>query len=498
MAEMHQRTDVFPRYSFIFFGSIIYLCALLAIAAAGGGMLVDTDPLWHLAAGDWIRANGQLPFSDPWSFTTAGYQWLNISWGWDSIFSLIHQHLGWHGGFVLNAITMATTIICSYALCAKRSSSIIAALITLVLLMPMLVINLRPLQITALMMAAMLLILSSVYRRQCHMYWLLLIPLFTALWVNAHGGFVIAPIMVGTYFLQALYERNHTMLRILLATGIATLIAILCNPYQLGIIEAVWRPLTTTANQIIIEWQPLSTSAENLLRYCLVIFFAIFANRKSGDVLLMERMLGFFWLVMALTSTRHMMVFGVVAAPIVACGIATFWADMCRKYPRLPAAFASRYNSAIAARASVILCVLVTLWLPTPHAAAIYRHTEINLPTLKPELDFISAHYPRAQLLFDFDIAAIAVYESHGEVPVFIDPRTETAFPPEVIKDYGRFLKAADGWEDIFTKYDIDGLVIANQTIPGMLDRFTQRKGWKIAFKGPTATVFVRTNHEKH
>src|SRR5580704_4591238 len=46
-------------------------------------LLGHYDLGWHLAAGDLIRARGNIPFHDPWSFTSDGRQWFNLSWLWD-------------------------------------------------------------------------------------------------------------------------------------------------------------------------------------------------------------------------------------------------------------------------------------------------------------------------------------------------------------------------------------------------------------------------------
>ncbi len=52
-------------------------------------LLGHYDLGWHLAAGDLIRDQGNIPFQDPWSFTSGGRQWYNLSWLWDVIASVI-------------------------------------------------------------------------------------------------------------------------------------------------------------------------------------------------------------------------------------------------------------------------------------------------------------------------------------------------------------------------------------------------------------------------
>src|SRR5262249_20172095 len=60
-------------------------------------LLGHYDLGWHLAAGDLIRDRGNIPFSDPWSFTAGGREWYNLSWLWDVIASVIFQHTNFSG-----------------------------------------------------------------------------------------------------------------------------------------------------------------------------------------------------------------------------------------------------------------------------------------------------------------------------------------------------------------------------------------------------------------
>ncbi len=462
-------------------------------------MFADTDSLWHLAAGDWIREHRSIPYSDPWSFTTEGYQWLNISWAWDIALSVIHERFGWHGAFAFNAFVLAIILVTVFINCILRSGNILIALFVLVAAGLFIVINLRPLQITNAMTAIWILLLGSILRKQLRARWLIALPFTMLLWVNSHGGFVVGAIMLGAFFIQSIIDKEYLLSRQLFVTGIATIIALFCNPYHISIIEAVWRPLTTTANEFIIEWQPLSFNIGNLLRFGgYIALFLMLPIRRKSHILPVEYALAYFWLVMALSSTRHLPIFAIISAPITAYAL---HGVLARNFPNFASSLARipmRYNDRIPAQVMLVLCFLFVCWVPTSMAAKMYGQTEVTVASLKPELDFITAHYPNTRFFIDFDVAAIAVYESRGKIPVFVDPRTETAFPPEVIKDYGRFLKGDEGWENIFDKYNMGGAMIANTTIDGVIDRFSSRKDWETVFKGPKATIFVRKTHEKH
>src|ERR1700712_1299624 len=60
-------------------------------------LLGHYDLGWHLAAGDLIRERGNIPFQDPWSFTSGGRQWYNLSWLWDVNASVLFQYTKFSG-----------------------------------------------------------------------------------------------------------------------------------------------------------------------------------------------------------------------------------------------------------------------------------------------------------------------------------------------------------------------------------------------------------------
>jgi hypothetical protein len=67
-------------------------------------LLSHWDLGWHLAAGDLIRNQADIPFHDPWSFTAGSRQWFNLSWFWDVIASVLFQYTN---GLILFVVACA-------------------------------------------------------------------------------------------------------------------------------------------------------------------------------------------------------------------------------------------------------------------------------------------------------------------------------------------------------------------------------------------------------
>ena len=481
------------RYGFFITSCLLFAYILIMTVGIGPHMLSDADPLWHIAAGDLIRATRSIPLYDTWSFTTHDYRWLDISWAWDSVFSYLHERLGWHGAIAANAAIFSLTATLIYVNSRLRSHDDFAALISTVAALTLISIALRPLQVTYAMTALWMLLLGIIARGQLRCRWLAVLPMTMLPWVNCHGGFVVGGVLIAGFFLQALYDRNFPLARTLVITGTVTLAAMFCNPYGIGIIEAVRRPLLTHANQFIDEWQPVTLSPVSLLHYIYAACFILLVPRRILPCLPVERWLAYLWLLLGITSIRHLPIFTVISAPLMA---STLHQLMTWRKPSAPSAFGQRVGSSHAVAASAFtLCLFCLLWLPGPTAGRLYQqeHPTPAQWDMSGELDFIRQHYPGTRFFSSFNLGSVIAYQTRGKIPIFIDPRTETAFPPAVINDYISILNATPGWEDIFDRYDMDGAILSNEDDRELISRLSGRKGWKQVFTGTVATIFART-----
>ena len=479
----------------------IFIFASFALTATIPGMFGDTDPLWHIAAGDLMRSTHAIPEHDPWSFTAGNYTWINISWAWDIVMSAIHEHWGWHGAGAVGAMAIALTVTLIFINCTAVCKDPSAALVSTFVATTMLPFLLRPLVITNIMIGIWLLLLGGVMRGTIKTKWLFLLPLLMIVWVNVHGGFLVGGMMLMAFFIQAALEKNRRLATAIFITGIATMFAMLCNPYGIHIIEGTLRTLNSSARDIISEWQPLTTSWTNMITYCYLILFFVLVPRRAVPVLRAERWLAYIWLVLGLTSTRNLMIFTMFSAPLVACAIA----QMLKPTNPTPAAkkmldaILDWCNRRYALPLSCLMCVGVALWLPSPMAARLYDYKPVSFPYLSPAVSFIKSHYPHARLLNHYDFGGFLIYETRGAIPVFVDPRTETAIPPAVMKDYVAFEKGTPGWEAMLDRSALDGAMLP--TGSALCERFYNRIGWKTVFKGEYATIFMRVpekSEKKH
>src|SRR5665647_63895 len=162
-------------------------------------LLGHYDLGWHLAAGDLIRDQGNIPFQDPWSFTSEGRQWYNLSWLWDVIASVIFQYTKFWGLTLF--VVACGAVIAGYltSICLSSGASVTAVCISVFaasLLYPSFAtppnVYLAAAPNTSTMLFCV--IFYGECLKRTRWFWL---PLMMILWVNLHGGFVLGFLVVG-------------------------------------------------------------------------------------------------------------------------------------------------------------------------------------------------------------------------------------------------------------------------------------------------------------
>ncbi|HKT16642.1 MAG TPA: hypothetical protein VJR47_01285 [Stellaceae bacterium] len=165
-------------------------------------LLHDGDTFFHIAAGNWIWAHGQVPHTDPFSFTMRGAPWIAHEWLAEFVLAAAYAALGWTGVVAASAAAIAaafwqltrfleTKLHPTAMLLGLAASFLLAAPHLLarphVFAMPILV-------------AWMIALEKAPARgRPPSLY---ILPLMT-LWANLHGGFVIGLALIGLPALEA-------------------------------------------------------------------------------------------------------------------------------------------------------------------------------------------------------------------------------------------------------------------------------------------------------
>jgi hypothetical protein len=466
---------------------------------------IDSDLFWHLATGRWIGQHG-LPAGDVFSFTAAGHPWVVHEWLAD-VGALGLYSLGGYPALILTgALIVAAGFGFVFALQrAAGASHDVAVVLTLVsALAASTTWGARPQVLNFLLMAALVWMLFR-YRagRGSALY---LPPLFL-LWANLHSAYVAG---LGAAILFAAAEtvqawRSHAReaphpggaphrLRALWIGIALSAVVSLLNP---GTYHTLLFPLGTLSSSLIQqniqEWaSPDFHSLAGLM--LAVLLLVLLAGGLTGRLRadLTESVLAVGFLMLALLSSRHVPLFVVAGAPLLAKGATALERSLGRSWP---SAWSPRSPGADGlARPIAHLLVLALAGalmigarlLPSLSTA----HTETLLAATQPlgAATYLQAH-PARNLFNYYDFGGYLIWTLQPEgARVFIDGRVEV-YGARVFADYLAVNNLLPGWEQVLARYPIDAVVMpARHPVVGLLGS----SGWRIVYQDATAVVLER------
>jgi len=478
----------------------IFILVAFALCTNFEMLLADPDTAWHLAAGDFIRKAGTIPLTDPWAFTSAGVPWINLAWLWDVWMSKLNDTFGWQGQIAFNSVCVALTMTLLYNACLLRSNNGIASFFAVLLVALSIPLHLRPMQASNLFLALLFTLALHIQYRNWRVQWWYVLPALMPLWVNVHGGFIVAFALLGAFGLQALVRRQWRIAAHLTVAGLLSVAALGVNPYGYkGVYDVILSTFTAPNVEIILEFKPTTLSWAFLLTSLYIPVFFFCAIQQQAKTSLAEGLLGFGLILLAATSVRYWNFMYLFSCPILAQYFAAYTGKSRKQgHPAFMRAaehakswFFISHPRMTYALASLSVAVGIA-FLFSPPAARLFKLESYNpYHIVEPTLDYVRRHYPTHRFLTDYTLGGPLIAASGGTFPVFIDGRGETAYPRSLMVDYVSILNAEPGWEDIFDKYHIKGIILLSTNNKLML-RFMHHNEWSLAYNDEVSTVFIR------
>jgi hypothetical protein len=162
-----------------------------------------------------------------------------------------------------------------------------------------------------------------------------------------------------------------------------------------------------------------------------------------------------FWAHMALAAVRHVPLFAIVSAPLVAVEISRLW-EGCRGSAKSVGGILWTVGADLSESFGRL-----SLWAPALVVGVMLLTPGDRWPRDFPASSFPSAltHEESSRLtaarVFTSDQwGDYLIYHGWPEQKVFIDGRSDF-YGPEVGKDYLRLMEGRPGWEKLFRKYEI-------------------------------------------
>ncbi len=471
------------------------------VAAFGFGNLpvfIDPDTAWHLAAGDLIRATQSIPQTDTWSFTTAGERWYNLSWLFDVIISIIFAQGGFSALYLLTIATFACSLVMMANHSIRRGASPIAVFFV-VLCMALVLhghVMARP-NMCSLVLTAICYQCLYRYRETGRWLCLLWLPALLAIWVNLHGGFLLAFFLIGVFLLEALVQRNRTQARVYGTVFAASLAATLANPYGFALYYGAYRTLSGTFGQTaILEWQPADIS-HDLPMALLVLLILCIGHAFDRRQPFTDRLLSIFLCILALSSIRYSSIAALLLIPYLSLRLTTesWFARHLEKWD-IAILRDMRQPDIRILGAGMAVGAMILITLPYP------RDTLLSEPIGFPkkafpvaEAEYIAAHYPALRFFNHYNIGGYLDYLWRGHVKTFVDGRCSSLYNEDVLQDFSDFTNNygfGGRAEAIAARYRLDGLIIPHN-LPNAKD-WIWNPYWRLVYNGPVAAVFLRNN----
>ncbi len=460
-------------------------CACLYYLLNAQLLLGHYDLGWHLAAGDLIRAQGKVPFQDPWSFTTEGRQWFNLSWLWDVLASALFQYTSFSGLVLLTVAGGALITFYLAYLCLKSGASAMAVCIAVLaasLLYPAFAAFPDIYLAAAPNIATML--FSVLFYAEClnPAKRVLLLPAIMLLWANLHGGFLIGLFILGIFCGLTLLRRDWVNFKLYGLAAVGCVLATFINPLGWHIYQGTASTMGSFVQAEITEWWPYHrniTIPGSIPGMLYILVFVVLELRYRGFCPLGARLLSWLFLFLGFYQFRYMAFFFLFSAVPLAL-------HLDRLLPK-------RSDDLSLKRIFLAAGLAIACALPL-----VYMHVKpaFGLPQMLTGRDvgYLKTHFPHARLLNHWNYGGLFIFYTRGAIPLFVDGRAATAYPDGLLRDYfklGRSEVREADWDMVLAKYRID-TVLWVRTHDALRRFLVGKRGWKEAYDGSYVSLYVK------
>ena len=436
-------------------------------------LLLDADSTLHTRIGQHILATGSIPHHDLFAFSKPGQEWYAFEWLTESIFGAVYNYASYKGLTFLagTLIALYVTFLLKYMVW-RGANGFIALLVVLVTATATsLHFFVRPHLFTLLLLAISLAILEHNRRTPGGRLIWLLVPI-TTLWVNLHGGFAVFFALLGLRVLgcaaEAYFWEEHRAERRreaiqLTKLGVACSLASLVNPYgialHLHILETLRNPWIQ-AN--VSEFLSPDFRGEELMHFMILLFAGLIClvplvrERKIGEALSI-----LFLAYISLISVRHLTIYALVAAPIIACQLTGLWRGLVG-------------GGSKASLLGIVGDIGETLTLKLPGTSAFIPVViavlpflpGVNWPTQFPDgevpVNMIEKHHDliaNSRVFTPDQVSDYLIFRNYPEQRVFMDSR-HNYYGPEIGDEYLAVIGGKADWRKLLNKYKVDVLLI--------------------------------------
>lgn len=467
------------------------LLSVLAVMSARSN-LNDPDMWWHLKTGQIIASTHSIPTTDLLSYTSNHQASIPQEWLSQLSMYALFKLAGFPGVAVWLCVVGSLLFLTGYILCCVYTRNPKISFLGGLTIWMFSTIGFAPRpQMIGYLLLCLELLLIHLGRTRNPRYFFGL-PFLFAIWVNCHASFLLG-FIVAAVFLFTSFTPFHAGLLVstpwaagvrkhyLGVLGISALV-LLCNPVGfkqvLYPIDTMWHQPINLAQ--VQEWQPLrlvDTRGIGLMATlaCIVLVVVVRKSELMWEELLLLA-LGT-WL--AVSHTRMVFVFGILAAPILCRVLSDLWdgynAERDRPLPNLV----------------LIAGSLVAVVLAFPSRASIAQQLNRNNPV--GAVAFMKANHLSGPMLNEYVYGGYLVWTA-PEYPVFIDGRADVFEWAGVLGEFTQWETLQADPRQLLDKYHISFCLLARKS--PMTTVMALVPGWKLAYEDNDSVIFTRAHSE--
>ncbi|MDR3569607.1 MAG: hypothetical protein P4L43_16400 [Syntrophobacteraceae bacterium] len=469
--------------------SVVCLGLLAMLFTSLSPKIVDPDVWWEMAFARQTLALGHIPLHDHFAYTPTLFPVMNHEWGGSMIVYWLAGHFGRAGivaaTYLFGILISLVGIRCARLRGAGFESLAVMAPVFIALIIP----GFSPIrsQLYSFLFFAVLLVFLE-QDKTGRRGWLAAWPGVYVVWVNLHGGFVVAIVILAAHcFEQALRKRPYVHL-VILIVAMFGLIGV--NPYGFHYYSYLRRALFMS-RPFSDEWHPLWSIGKwtqviipllVLYSFALVLYIVktLGVKNLSGIVI---------FLGVALEAVLHkrMLPFYAIAWISYVPG----WIGLTPMGEVISQLFERR-------RAILLSVFLAATLFFTGRFISLRSYRLLAPGDLRADglhaypvgpVDYLKKIDFKGNLMTFFDDGAYVSWELYPNVLVSMDARYEVAYPDRTVEENVCFYTAGKGWKTVLARYPTD-LVMIRKKMP--IAKALSKTDWRKIYTDSTYELYER------
>jgi hypothetical protein len=465
----------------------IVLLSMVFVLAVRQSVSIDPDLWWHLKAGQQFIDTRSIPHTDDYSFTKLGSEWVAHEWLSEVIMEGIYRVSGLVGLVTIFSLIIVTALWLTYHRCdGKPYVAGIAILLAAAASSPLF--GIRP-QMLTLLLASIYIVLLERFnpKEQSRRLWWL-VPLMV-LWVNLHAGFALGLALIGLYVVRAVLDGEWDHIKPLLIVLVICTAVVPLNPNGFRMFSYPYETLTSTSMAAFIqEWASPDFHKITYLPLAILLLSTLAAMALSPS----RARLGEIFLVLitalgALRSVRHIPIFSLFAAPLLAKHLWAIAKE--RGWDKLLTGEEGRPNGLKLVINVVLLLAPLALGVWRVWHFATHQSNYVSIRNPIAAVEFLKSNRLPGPIYNRYGWGGYLIYQLYPDYRVYIDGRADVygdAFFTETMHVYD----GIGNWREPLDKYGVRTVIIdPNVAMSTLLRNDSQ---WSKVYEDDQAIIFVR------